>query len=342
MKTNIMDRVIRFLLIFLIVGPPSFSFGCKQQPMGKIKLTGAKERLTMAVGALNLSTPVFIALEKGYFADEGLDVVIREHAFGKLAMEDMFSGNVDIATVADTPIVFNSFIRQDFIVLATFVSNYDDAKMVVRSDRGIKTAPDLKGKKVGTTLGTSAQFFLDTYLSYHGLLNSDIKVVNMTAKDLPAALENGKIDALCTFEPYAHQAMHILRGKAVRLPKTEIYRETFNLVTMKRFAEEHPESVAKVLRGIDRAVSYIRQNKSETIAMMSRKVNLETDTLEAVWDDNIFGLSLDQSLLITLEDQARWAIKNRLTDQKRVPNYLNFISLEYLASVKPEAVRMIK
>jgi NitT/TauT family transport system substrate-binding protein len=45
--------------------------------------------------------------------------------------------------------------------------------------------------------------------------------------------------------------------------------------------------------------------------------------------------------LIAFEDQARWRIKNNLTDKKDVPNYLNFIYLDALEGVKPEAVTII-
>ena len=60
------------------------------------------------------------------------------------------------------------------------------------------------------------------------------------------------------------------------------------------------------------------------------------------WDEFVFELSLDQSLLISLEDEARWAIKNNLTDKKEIPNFFNFIYTQALEEVKPEAVTIIR
>ena len=54
----------------------------------------------------------------------------------------------------------------------------------------------------------------------------------------------------------------------------------------------------------------------------------------------IYRVRLDQNLPITLEDETRWAMKNKLTDQAVMPNYLSYIYVDGLKAVKPGAVRM--
>ena len=51
---------------------------------------------------------------------------------------------------------------------------------------------------------------------------------------------------------------------------------------------------------------------------------------------------LDQTILVSLEDEARWAMKERLTDKKEIPNYLDFIFIDALEQAKPEAVTIIR
>ncbi len=65
---------------------------------------------------------------------------------------------------------------------------------------------------------------------------------------------------------------------------------------------------------------------------------MDRETLEATWDEGRYGLFLDQSILVSLEDEARWAIENKLTRASRIPNYLNFIYTDALLAVKPNAV----
>ena len=60
------------------------------------------------------------------------------------------------------------------------------------------------------------------------------------------------------------------------------------------------------------------------------------------WQEGTFDLFLDQSLIATLEDQARWAIKNNLTNATKIPNYLDYIYIDALEAVKPEAVTIIR
>ena len=63
--------------------------------------------------------------------------------------------------------------------------------------------------------------------------------------------------------------------------------------------------------------------------------------MTTLWDDFIFEISLDQSLIVTIEAEARWAIKNNLTDAREVPNYLDYIHMDALEKVKPEAIGII-
>ena len=69
---------------------------------------------------------------------------------------------------------------------------------------------------------------------------------------------------------------------------------------------------------------------------------MEETILASIWDDFVFELSLEQSLLTILEDEARWAIKNGFTNKTKVPNYLGYFYLDAMKAVKPEAVTIIK
>ena len=340
MKIRTKDKIILRTIfgIVLLLALLVLSLSCKKPE----KFTGPREKVTIGVASVILSVPIFIAYEKGFFSDEGLDVTMEYYPSGKKAMEGMFAGEVELSTVADTPIVFNSFIREDFVVFATFVYSYNDVKVICRKDKGVNSPADLKGKKIGISLKTTAHFFNYIYLFEHRIDKSEVKIIDIPPEDLPGALQQGKVDAIVIFEPYAYRAQKALPDKAARLPKSQFYRETFNLTAMKRFAHEHPELLKKFLKAVDRAIEFIKQNKKESIALMAQRTNAEEDFLVSVWDDFVYELSLDYSLLATLEDEARWAIKNKLTHRTEVPNYLGFIYMDGLKVVKPGAATIIK
>jgi NitT/TauT family transport system substrate-binding protein len=325
--------------IVLLLSLTVFSASC-QKPEKSI---GPKEKVTIGIGPGVLSLPFIIAREKGFFQEEGLDATLRLYPSGKKrSMEAMLEGEVDSATLTETPIVFSSFMRDDFAVFATFAYSYDNSKIIGRKDRGVSKPADLKGKKIGFTAGTSSHFFAQVYLTEHQIDTAAVKLVNCPPADLPGALKEGRVDAIAILEPYAYMAMEALPGKAVRLPGSNLYKQTFNLVVMRSYAKGHPELLKKVLKTVDRAITFIKQNRNESIALMTKSLKPGEDLFVSVLDGVVFELSLEHSLFTILEDEARWAIANKLTDKTKVPNYLGYFYLDAMKAVKPEAVTIIK
>ena len=101
--------------------------------------------LTIAVSRTPLSLPFYVAQERGLFKDEGLDVRVVDCVASPQCFTAMHEGKADLATVADLPVMFNSFERRDWALLATFVNSSNDLKLVARKSAGIAAAKDLAG-----------------------------------------------------------------------------------------------------------------------------------------------------------------------------------------------------
>jgi NitT/TauT family transport system substrate-binding protein len=340
MKMRTKDKIIlrNVLGIVLLLSLTVFSASC-QKPEKSI---GPKEKVTIGIGSGGLSLPFIIAREKGFFQEEGLDATIRVYPSGIKANEAMFAGEMDISGIGDAQIVLQSFSRDDFAVFATFGYSYDNIKVIGRKDKGVSKPADLKGKKIGTAAIIGPRFFVHAYLTEHEIDPSGVKMVDFAPTIVPGVLEEGKVDAIVIWEPYADRAMKALPNKAVRLPGSDLYKETFNLSVMKSYAKGHPELLKKVLKAVDRAITFIKQNRDESIAVMTNSLKPGEDFLVSVQDDLVFELSLEHSLLTILEDEARWAIKNGFTNKTKVPNYLGYFYLDAMKAVKPEAVTIIK
>jgi NitT/TauT family transport system substrate-binding protein len=69
-------------------------------------------------------------------------------------------------------------------------------------------------------------------------------------------------------------------------------------------------------------------------------IKVDKELVKEVWDAFSYQVRLDQNLLITLEDETRWAMKNKLTDKTVMPNFAEYIHVDSLKAVKPEAVRL--
>jgi len=306
------------------------------------KFEGVKDKVTLGISRSFLSIPVYIAKKKGYFSDEGIDITIKEYSSGKLATNKMFSEEVNISTAADMPIVFNSFKRQDFCIFATFTSSYSFVSLLTRKDAGIKSGLDLKGKKVGVNLGTSSHFFLAEFLADHELLMSDVEIIHFKTVDLPNALKDKKVDAISVWQPHTHTAEQLLPANVLRLPNLDIYRTTFNFATMKSYAQDHKGVLERFTKALIRSSAFIQTNREESQKIVAEALKMEIETVNVLWDGYNFKISLDQALLVSWDNIALWAIANDFIDKKTIPNYLNFIYLEPLDAIEPNAITIIR
>ncbi len=307
-----------------------------------VEQVDAQDTIRLGISRSPLSAPLIIAFDQGYFKKEGVEVTMTEYNSGKLALEGLLVGEVDVSTVAGTPIMFNSFKRQDFCILGTFVYSYHDTKMIARKDKGIEQAADLKGKRIGVNKGTTAQFFLSAFLVYSGLLTSEVELIDISSKNLPEALKNDSVDAIAVWEPHAYKAMQLLKDRAIRLPSSKIYRTTFNVVAMKDFIKSHPTVLRKVLKVVDKASLFIKKQKEISKTIVAKRLGKKKQALDAIWDEYTYQLFLDQALILTLADEARWAIRNNLTNKTKVPNFMKFICLDALEAVNHRAVTIIR
>ncbi|MDB5814088.1 MAG: transporter substrate-binding protein [Rhodocyclales bacterium] len=286
--------------------------------------------------------PALIAAENGYFRDEGLDVRYRKFAVGKLALEALLRGEVDVATTADTPIVLQSLRRRDFVVIGQFV-HFTAIDLLTRKETGIHSAADLRGHRVGVMIGTSAQFFLETLLADNGLRPVDITEVDVPAVDSVNALAQGRVDAVAAFVPAGHYAQIALGDRAQVVPYDKVrYRESFNYVVKRDFPQKRPLAAQGLLRATNRAIEWARANRAEAIAIVTRRSQMEEKVVASLWDEYRLALGLDQALLGSLESQARWAVRNGVAEAALVPNYLDFLDMSPLLAVAPKTVTVIR
>ena len=73
---------------------------------------------------------------------------------------------------------------------------------------------------------------------------------------------------------------------------------------------------------------------------MQKRLNFSDTYMATVWPDHEFTLSLDQSLLIAMNDEGRWMINNNLTRERTLPDFSDFIYTKGLEEIEPEAVNI--
>ncbi len=337
-------KLFKYLYLLLIGGVIALLIGYFWLSQKQQKLTVPVEKINFGVELSLLPAMVWIAERNGYFKEEGLDVNIKGFDSGRSALRAMLDegAELNMVTVAQTPFVFNSFKRDDYAMISVMVFSNNDVKVVGRKDRGVEVPSDLRNKRVGVTKGSTGHYFISLFLSKHGLKLSDVDIFDFKATELPEALADRKVDAICTWEPNISKAKKLLGKNAREFFETDLFREDFYFVVKKDFIKNHPEALKRFLKAMEKAETFIDRNREEAITIVSKRLKIDKVLIASVWPDFSYHLVLDQSILVTLEDEARWAIENKFTDKTKVPNYLDFIYLDGLKAVKPEAVTMIR
>ncbi|OFW32746.1 MAG: hypothetical protein A2074_04285 [Candidatus Aquicultor primus] len=300
------------------------------------------EKISIAVTPWPASAAVYVAHEKGYFRDEGLQETLREYPSGHLGLADLFTGKIDVATCGDTSIARAAVNGKPAMVVAT-LSEIDRAILIIaRNDRNISKPDDFIGKRVGRVKGTSADFFLHIYLTTSYIDQKDVHVVDLEPDEVVEALVNGRVDAVSTCSPFTIQLRDRLGGNAVVLEEPNFYTMTWNAVAKKEFTEKRPETVKRFLRAIIRANSYIKDDPAEARAISAKYIGTDSPLYAEEWKNYDFTAELDQSLIVNLEDQARWMVSSGDDNSaQRTHDFADHVYADGLKAIRPGAVRMV-
>ncbi len=310
--------------------------GCQEKPE---KYTGPVEKITLAAYAGETGALVYVAEDQGFFEKNGLEVTIKDYASGQAAADALIDGEADIATSADFVFVSNSFDHADLRVFGT-VATAEVIELVARKDKGITTPTDLKGKKIGVTKKSSAESDLGKFLLYNGLSIDDVELVDLKPSGIVKAVINGDIDAGVTWDPNVYNIKEELGDNAVSWSVVESFY--FVLITKEDWIKNNPAAAERFIKSVLEAEDYIKDNSGEAKEFIKNRFDYESDYIDYSWPNQEFAVILEQAMLVLFEDQTRWMIKQGLTDATEVPNYLDYIYMDALEEVKPEAIKIIR
>ncbi len=300
----------------------------------------AVQKITFAYTTQPQSTLVHVALAKGYFAEEGLEIQPLVHSYGKAALQSLLEDKADFATVAETPIMFSVLKGEAFFVIANIEASNRNNAIVARKGAGIAAPKDLRGKRIGYTPATTSDFFLDSYLTTIGLTRQAIRPLPLKPEEMLAAMLGQKVDAVSTWNYPLTEIQRQLGANSVVFFDHEIYTETFNIVASQWMVEKNPDAVKGLLHALVKAEHFARAHPTVAQAIMAATTNTDEGLVREVWGAFRYRVQLDQTLLITLEDETRWAMKQKLTKRTDMPNYRSYLHPESLRSLRPEAVSL--
>ncbi|MDX2369644.1 MAG: NrtA/SsuA/CpmA family ABC transporter substrate-binding protein [Colwellia sp.] len=298
-----------------------------------------KYPVTIAVSKTPLSTPFYVAKSINAFDDTCVRVEYSDVLGGQMAFENVMNNKVDFGTSSDSVIAFQSLTKHSFVTHAMFVQSDNDVKLITRSSDKIDSIMDLKGKKVGVTKGTASEYLLSTLLAIEGLTMEDVELFHYQPDQLIKGFSHDEVDAIVSWEPFIFQVLQSL-GNKIKIHDTKSLSSlSFNLIS--QTADSLLVEKAKcVIQGLHTAINYIASHSKESKQIVIDELNLDPAFIDWVWPDYIFKLGLNQSLILSINSQAIWAVETQMREFGEVHNSQNFVDSRALLQVEPGAVNI--
>lgn len=250
-----------------------------------------KEKVTVRLADMSVyGIAIFNYAEKidlldGYFDDlENYDVTVElsEWASGVDQNTAFAAKQIDFSSMGNIPAVSGASSGFGTKIIAVNYLYDDEYVLVAREGSGVKKVEDLKGKNVGTYVGTVTHYAVAKYLENAGLTVDDVNLLNV-ASETATSLRNGDIDAGVLGNVVAHQVEEEGAGYILSEDRVPIYNY---VVGRTEFTEKYPEITVRVLQLINDTWDYALEHQQEYIEFYSGVSGTDIATVEASWKDN--------------------------------------------------------
>jgi NitT/TauT family transport system substrate-binding protein len=302
--------------------------------------SGKAQTITFGDLGVDSSELVYVAQNQHFFQQNGINFVIKTFETSNEADSALLTNEVDLATSGEYTVVTSAFANDNISVIAN-IDKYQGVYLIANKGQGIESVTDLVGKTIGVTTESLKEYYLGSFLNVNGLGINNVTVVNVEPSQWVSSIANGTVDAVVVSQNYVSQVQAALPNNTVmwqvqgeQLAYALIYGQT-------SWITQNSDLVNRFLKSLVEAQNYVIQNPTNAKTILQTRLNYTATYLAQDWPNHQFSLSLDDSLILAMEEEARWAISNNLVSSTTVPNFLKYIYANGLESVDPGSVDLI-
>lgn len=248
--------------------------------VGSVKTVEKKQTITIGLGIWAGFGPLYLAQQKGYFKEEGVDVKLISLPESTLRYSGFSTGQIQaLAAPVDYFALLTKTGQTPAIVMAIDESYGGDALVV---KKGIASVKDLKGKTVAYQAGFPGEFFLRVILAENGMSMRDITRLEMFTALASKGFVDNKIDAAMLWEPFLTEAVE--KGGGASLVSTKDHPDLIVDVLgfSRKTIEDSPRQVQGVVNAVLKAIRYAADHPKDAYAIMAPYFSVSPDKYEAI------------------------------------------------------------
>jgi len=269
-----------------------------------------------------------IAVEKGFFRKQGLELVPKIFSSGPECMETLTSGNAHFGTMGDTTAILIGSKKGDaFRIVCALGGGEHRHRIIVSGSGRIKNISQLEGKRIGVKKGTSTHGGLMQFARIHGIDLND-EMIDMPPSLQLTALAAGELDAIVASEPTPSQAE--AGGYGRELATLGNLHNTYPVLLLVNsdFARRKPETVVRLIRALARSKDYIEDHPDETAGIMSRITGLDTSVIKQAMRLHMYDVALNPETVDSLKSTAHFL--KEIGRIHELPDFNQLIDTSYL------------
>jgi NitT/TauT family transport system substrate-binding protein len=301
-----------------------------------------KPDVRIAVPVVPHAGLIHIAAAHGLFRKRDVGVTLLPQSYGKAALAELLKGQADLAVAADVPVVVEVLKGASLSIVASVANASNELAVLGRVDRGIRAPGDLRGRRIGVTLGTSGEYFLWAFLVRHRIAPESIRLVDVPPARLIAALREDLVDGIAAWQPVRHEAELAFGDRIVSLHAPDAYAQNYVLVGQRDYVQAHQRELDGVLRALLDAEAFVEADPEAARTELARLLNLSPATFDSSWQDVTLEVGQQQAQLVTLEDVATWAMARSYAPRQPMPDFVSHLALDTLLAVSPERVTVVR
>lgn len=289
---------LKFVMLIAIAGITAIVLsGCTTSQNTTQSATSIQQPISYDVKTayvpLTANLPLFVALEQGFFKQNGLSVEASEATSPNDIVAALVSGKIDFAPVLAYNIIFPSATQYPdtfklFSSSEETEANYT-ANIITKKDSSINSYQDLRGKKVGVYGGLVQVNFLKAILTGMKISLDEVKIIEINPKLQIQGLLAGEYDALSTTEPTSNIAL--LGGQAKLVtdnPRVKYIMSPFPstaAVLSTKFINENKVAAQAVVQSLNQAIDFINSNPTEAKKAMLKYTPIPAESADKVLAD---------------------------------------------------------
>jgi len=318
------------VLAIMAVGPTRMvTHGQGQPAQPPVQPLPPDAPFTVAVSTATLeAAPVYVAVARGGSAN---------YRFINGGVRSLLNGGAHAATNAETQMLLAIDANPKIRMLFTLTDGL--YRVVAKRSSGIRTAADLRGKRVVVPRNTSAHYSLVRVLAMAGLQESDVTLVAAPPTEMALSLIRGEADAISMWEPESENAVHALGSDAVIFSGKGIYREAFSMYSSTDVLNDprRRKELVSFVRAVFAAADAIKARPADFFPLISRVTKHPVDEIARSWEHHAFPLAIPGDMLDVVVEEEKWIAKG----QNREPRTRAQLQVYFDPSIAEEARRGI-